>query len=100
MPLILALHPTFNRIVRKLDPQHIKIVGRILNTLEMYYQSNCRLEITQQNESRFFYKKLKKSFYEAGVESKLRVVVRRDGSKCQAIFVGNHDQIKRFLSDH
>jgi mRNA-degrading endonuclease RelE of RelBE toxin-antitoxin system len=99
MPLYLLFHPAFDRSIKKLDPEQVKIVKRILDALSVYYESDCLLEKAQEIESRFFYKQLRKPFYEAGVESKIRVVIRRDQSNCYALLAGNHDQIKRFLAN-
>ena len=99
MPLTLLYHPAFERSLKKLGHDQIQIVGRILDALTVYYQSNGQLERAQQIESRFFYKQLRKPFYEAGIESKIRVVIRREQSNCYAILAGNHDQIKRFLAN-
>lgn len=98
MPLALLFTPTFNRSLRKLDIKQRIIVGRILEALKIYYTSNCQLYIAQQRESRFFYKQLRKPFYETGVESKIRIVLRREQANCYALMAGNHDQIKRFLA--
>jgi len=99
MPLYFLYLPSFERSVKNLDSGQVKIVKRILNALPIYYASNCQIEKAQEEESRFFYKQLRRPFYEAGVESKIRVVIRRDQSNCYAILAGNHDQIKRFLAN-
>lgn len=99
MPLCLLSLSSFDRSVKNLDPEQAKIVRRILKTLSVYYESNCQLEKAREVESHFFYKQLRKPFYEAGVESKIRVVIRRDQSNCYALLAGNHDQIKRFLAN-
>jgi hypothetical protein len=100
MPLHLLFLPAFERSLKKLGPEQIQIVGRILEALTVYYESKCQIEKALEIESRFFYKQLRKPYYEAGVESKVRVVIRRDDSNCYVILAGNHDQIKRFLADH
>ncbi|MGR3177758.1 MAG: hypothetical protein ACUZ8E_06850 [Candidatus Anammoxibacter sp.] len=56
--------------------------------------------MTQKVELRFFYKQLRKPYYEAGVESRIRVLVEREKSECFAILAGNHEQVKRFLASH
>lgn len=99
MPLCLFCLPSFDRSLKNLGPEQVKIVRRILDALSIYYASNCQIEKAQEVESRFFYKQLRKPFYEAGVESKIRVVLRRDQSNGYAILAGNHDQIKRFLAN-
>ncbi len=98
MPLALLYHPAFERSLKKLGHNQIKIIGRILEALKAYYQSNCQLDKAQEIEPRFFYKQLRKPFYEAGVESKIRIIIRREQSNCYVILAGNHDDIKRFLA--
>ena len=76
-----------------------KIVGLILEVVTIYYSSNCDLLEAQKIATRFFYKQLRKPYYEAGVERNIRVAIRREGEKCIAIVAGNHNQIKRFLAN-
>ena len=38
-------------------------------------------------------------YYEAGVEGKIRVVIEREKSEYYAVLAGNHDQVKRFLTN-
>lgn len=75
----------------------MQIVGHILEALQIYFESNCDLESARRIAPRFFYKQLRRPYYEAGVESKIRVVLEREGKKCIAVLAGNHDEIKRFL---
>jgi len=56
------------------------------------------LIVARQMAPGFFYKQLRKPYYEAGIESNLRVILRREGNKCIAMLAGNHDQIEKFLS--
>ncbi|MCK4518607.1 MAG: hypothetical protein KAU12_00670 [Candidatus Omnitrophica bacterium] len=76
-----------------------KVVGLILEALTVYYSSNCNLLEAQKITPRFFYKQLRKPYYETGVEANIRVVIRKEGEKCIAILAGNHDQIKQFLAN-
>jgi hypothetical protein len=66
--------------------------------LDIYYSSNCSLSEARRIAPRFFYKQLRKPYYEAGIEGNIRVILRREGSNCIAILAGNHDQIEQFLS--
>ena len=100
MPLTLLYYPSFERSFKILDATQKRIVKRILKALLVYYSYNCRLPEVQKVEIRFFYKQLRKPYYEAGIESKIRVLIEREKSTCFAILVGNHDQIKRFLASH
>ena len=98
MPLVLLYTSPLSRSVKHLDPHQQKIVAAILEAVEIYYAAHCDLAATQKTIFGFFYKKLRHDLYEAGIEGKLRVVIRRDGSNCSALFAGNHDQILRFLA--
>ena len=97
MPLYLFFLSSFERSLKILDTEQKETVQILLNALEIYFASDCNLSEAQRIAPRFFYKQLRKPFYEAGIEGKLRLIIRRDQSKCFAIMVGNHDQIKRFM---
>ncbi|PIW64754.1 MAG: hypothetical protein COW13_00555 [Candidatus Omnitrophica bacterium CG12_big_fil_rev_8_21_14_0_65_50_5] len=99
MPLGLLFLPSFERSLKSLDAGQKETVRLLLQTLTIYYASNCDLFEARKIAPRFFYKQLRRPFYEAGVEGKLRLVIRREGAECFAILVGNHDQVKRFLVD-
>lgn len=98
MPLSLSFLPSFERSLKPFDAGQKETVRLILKALTTYYVSNCDLAEAQKVAPRFFYKQLRKPFYEAGVEGKIRLVIRREGSECFAVLAGNHDQIKRFLA--
>ncbi len=97
MPLSLYYRPSFERSRKQLDAGQSKTVGLILEAIEIYYASGCDLEKAKKIASRFFYKKLRTPYYEAGIDSRLRVVLCRDGDKGIAIIAGNHNQIRQFL---
>ena len=99
MPLKLCLQPSFSRCLKRLSADQIKIVGLILEALNAYYAGNGDLSKATTIAPRFFYKQLRKPYYEAGVERNLRVVIRRDGEKGVLVMAGNHDQIRRFLAE-
>ncbi len=98
MPLHLYYAPSFKRSLKRLGYEQKKITGLILEVLSVYYSSGCDLLETQKIAPRFFYKQLRKPYYEAGVEGNIRVVIRRENGNYIAMLVGNHDQIKQFLS--
>ncbi|MBF0490829.1 MAG: hypothetical protein HQL15_09515 [Candidatus Omnitrophica bacterium] len=81
MPLFLFFASSFERSLKNLDPQQKAVIARIIESLEIYYSSGCNIAKVLETEARFFYKKLRHDFYEAGVEGKLRIVLRKDGSK-------------------
>ena len=98
MAFSLLFTSSFERSLKNLDSHQRAIIARIIKSLEIYYSNKCDISKVFETETRFFYKKLRHDFYEAGVEGKLRIVLRKDGLNCVAILVGNHDQIKKFLS--
>ncbi len=99
MPLELYARASFSRSIRKLGAEQREVVAQILEALKIYYASGCNLEEARRKSPRFFYKQLRKPYYEAGVESNLRVVIAREKEICTALLAGNHDQIRRFLRE-
>ena len=97
MPLFLYYRPSFTRSLKRLGIEQKRIVAVILRCLKTYYESNCNIGVVKEIDSGFFYKQLQKPYYEAGVESDIRIVIRREKQRCIAILAGNHDQIKQFL---
>jgi len=97
MPLALYQNPSFKRSLKALGAQQREIVGTILEALVIYYETNFDLEKARKIAPRFFYKQLRKPYYEAGIESNIRIVIRREKEDCYLMLAGNHDQIKRFL---
>lgn len=98
MPLELYFRPSFERSLKRLGREQKRIAALILEALSIYYSTGCNLLETQKIAPRFFYKQLRKPYYEAGVESSIRVVIIKETEKCIAILAGNHEQIKQFLS--
>jgi hypothetical protein len=98
MPLKLYFQPSFSRSIKHLDSTQKEIVKKILRTLNAYYTNDCNLDSIKAVAPRFFYKQLRKPYFEAGIERNLRVVICKQGSKCIAVLAGNHDQIKTFLA--
>ena len=99
MPLRLYFRPSFQRSLKNLSEEQKKIVGVILESLDIYYLRGCNLIDAQKISPGFFYKQLRKPYYEAGIERNIRVIIRREGEKCIAVLAGNHDQIRHFLSN-
>ncbi len=98
MPLFLYYRPSFTRSLKRLGVEQKRIVAAILRCLKAYYESNCNINVAKEINSGFFYKQLQKPYYEVGVESDIRIVLRREKQKCIAILAGNHDQIRQFLA--
>ncbi len=99
MPLYLYYRPSFKRSLKRLGYEQKKITGLILESLTAYYASGCNLEEARKIAPRFFYKQLRKPYYEAGIEGNVRVVIRQEGQNCIAVLAGNHDQIRQFLNN-
>lgn len=97
MPLFLYYRPSFLRNLKHLGIEQKKIVAKILKCLLVYYADDCSLNKAKEIDSGFFYKQLQKPYYEAGIESNIRVVLKREKQRCIAILAGNHNQIKQFL---
>ncbi len=98
MPVTLLFYRTFDRSIKGLDPQQIKIIGLILEALRAYFLHDFNIDAARKVCPGFFYKQLHKPYFEAGVEGRLRVVMEKDGEYIYAIFAGNHDQVRRFLA--
>ena len=99
MPLLLFYQASFFRTLKSLGPNEKKTIKRIVESLEVYYSTNCNLESARKLAPRFFYKQLQRPYSEAGIDSKLRVILWRQGNTCRAVFAGNHDQVRRFLKN-
>jgi len=95
--LILFLSPYFERAFKKLGYEQRVVAGQIIEAVKVYYETDCNLEEARRVAPRFFYKQLRKPYYEAGIESNIRIVIRRDEEKCIALLAGNHDQVRQFL---
>ncbi|MEK6645982.1 MAG: hypothetical protein AABY84_04845, partial [Candidatus Firestonebacteria bacterium] len=64
MSLHLYYRPSFKRSLKRLGYGQKEIVGLILESLAVYYSSECNLLEAQKIASRFFYKQLRKPYYE------------------------------------
>ncbi|MCM8814297.1 MAG: hypothetical protein NC924_10275 [Candidatus Omnitrophica bacterium] len=98
MALQLYYRPSFEKSLKRLGYEQKKIAGVILEALIAYYSAGCELLAAKKIAPRFFYKQLRKPYYEAGVEGNIRVIIRREDEQCIAILAGNHDQIRKFLA--
>jgi hypothetical protein len=98
MPLCLYYRPSFKRSIKRLGYEQRKIVGLIFESLTVYYSSGCDLSEAQKIAPRFFYKQLRKPYYEAGIEGTIRMIIKLEDENCIAVLAGNHDQIKQFLA--
>ena len=98
MSLHLYYRPSFKRSLKRLGHELKKIAGLILESLNVYYSSGRNLLEAQKISPRFFYKQLRRPYYEAGIEGNIRVIIKQEGENCIAVLAGNHDQIKQFLA--
>ena len=81
MPLYLYFRPSFERSIKSLGHERREIIGLILEALEAYYANGCDLLEAQKIAPRFFYKQLRKPYYETGVEGTMRIILRREDEK-------------------
>jgi len=98
MPYTFCWISSFNRDIKHLDPQQKEIVKLALRALLVYFSTNNNLSEAQKIAPRFFFKQLRRPFYEVGIEGKWRIVLRKDDLTFTAILAGNHDEVKRFLA--
>jgi hypothetical protein len=98
MPYALESSASFERNTKGLSPQQKEIIKQGLNALLIYFSTNNNLSEAQKIAPRFFFKQLRKPFYEVGIEGKLRIVLRKEGNTLTAVLAGNHDQVNRFLN--
>ena len=99
MPLFLFYRPSFSRSLKRLGAEQKRIIAKILQCLLAYYSNDCSIHKAKELDSGFFYKQLEKPYYEAGIESNIRIVLKREKQKCIAVLAGNHAQIRKFLED-
>ncbi len=99
MALELYYKPSFIKSLRRLGSEQREIVGLLLEALKIYYAKGCNLIEAQRIAPRFFYKQLRKPYYEAGIERTIRIVIRKENSQCIAMIAGNHNQIRQFLDN-
>lgn len=97
MPYELLLLSSFERAIKRLDPNKKATIKLALQALLIYFSSNNNLEEAQRIAPRFFFKQLRKPFYETGIEGRLRIVLRKDDLSFFAILAGNHDDVQRLL---
>ncbi len=97
MPYELLLLSSFERAIKRLDPNEKATIKLALQALLIYFSSNNNLEEAQRIAPRFFFKQLRKPFYETGIEGRLRIVLRKDDLSFFAILAGNHDDVQRLL---
>ncbi|MFH1753425.1 MAG: hypothetical protein ABH875_04510, partial [Candidatus Omnitrophota bacterium] len=69
------------KVGRNTHAEQKKIAAMILKCLFVYYEHDCNLAKAQETHAGFFYKQLQKPYYEAGIESNIRIVLRREGQR-------------------
>ena len=98
MPYTLGWSPSFERSVKSFDPQQKETVKQGLTALRVYFSTNNDLSEAKKIAPRFFFKQLRKPFYEVGIEGKVRILLRKYENTFAAVLAGNHDQVKRYLA--
>ena len=77
MPLSVVFYSSFEKSLGNLELEQKQVVQRILKAITAYYASNCDLSEAKKLEPGFFYKQLRRPYYEAGVEKKIRIIIYR-----------------------
>lgn len=85
--------PSFERSVKKLNPQEKAQVAKSLEQLNTFL-------VTSEAPTGFGFKKINHDKYEFRVNIRLRVVMKIESSNFYLVFVGNHDDVHRYLRDY
>ena len=93
--MYLYFRPSFIRSVKRLGSDQKKTIGLTLEALEVYYSSDCNLNKAKEIVPRFFHKQLRKPYYEAGGEGRLRVIYTNHKSRVTIIlFIALQAELK------
>lgn len=82
--------PSFERLIKKLNPQEIKQVARGLELFNQFLLSG-------KAPFGFRLKKINSDKYEFRVGIRLRVIVKEEGDVFYLVLIGSHDDIRRYL---
>ena len=86
----ISILPSFERSVKKLTSQEKE---RLAKSLEIFND----FLITSQTPYGFRFKKINHNKYEFRIDIRLRAVMKEEGDIFYLVFVGDHDQVKRYL---
>lgn len=89
----IVILPSFERSLKKLVPLDRK---QTVDSLETF---NAML-VTGHFSAGLGFKKLNHDKYELRVSIRLRIVMKAEGNSYYLVFVGNHDDVKRYLKDY
>ena len=105
MPFRLFFLPSYERCLKKLGRREKQTAGLVVCALVDYFQSGSptgKPHVVKLGERsyRLVFKKLRVQIWEAYIEGQVRILTRLENDKHFLIFVGNHDQIRRFLKEN
>jgi hypothetical protein len=98
MPYTFSSISSFERSIKNLDPQEVTIIKLAIKAFVLYLANGNSLIDAQQIAPRFFFKQLRKPFYEIGIDGRLRIILRKEENQFTGILAGNHDDVRRFLA--
>jgi mRNA-degrading endonuclease RelE of RelBE toxin-antitoxin system len=82
---------SFDRCFKKLPPERKQKVREAIETFLDYYSTGMR-------PAGLGLKKLHKSFWEIRADLETRILFQVEKDRVTFVIVGNHDEIRRFLS--
>jgi mRNA-degrading endonuclease RelE of RelBE toxin-antitoxin system len=85
--------PSFERSLKKLTPQDRE------QTAEALKAFNTML-VSGQASGGLGFKKINHDKYELRVNIRLRIVMKIEPDTCYLVFVGSHDDVRRYLRDY
>lgn len=85
--------PSFERLVKKLTIQEKQSLAESLDALHSFLS-------TGQISYGFRLKKIANDVYEFRVDIRLRVIAKTEGDTVYLAFIGNHEDIHKFLKNY
>ncbi len=89
----IVILPSFERSLKRLTPQDRK------QTAEALKAFNAML-VSGQAATGLGFKKINHDKYELRVNIRLRIVMKIESDTCYLVFVGSHDNIRRYLKEY
>ncbi|MCX5681265.1 MAG: hypothetical protein NT079_03165 [Candidatus Omnitrophica bacterium] len=85
--------PSFERSVKKFSPQEKEQIAQSLEQFNTFL-------LTNEIPAGLGFKKISDDKYEIRSSIRLRVVLKAQDNNFYLVFVGNHDDIRRYLRDY
>ena len=85
--------PSFERSLKKLSPQEREQVAQSLEQFNTFL-------VTKEIPAGLGFKKIDQDKYEIRSTIRLRVVLKAEDNDFFLVFVGNHDDVRRYLRDY